>query len=570
MSVLPMASAGQVMAAVRARADGLWGRLAAAVAAIVVGALADLVIPLGTGRIVDIVRSGQGSISWPAMGMAAAIGVSAVAAGLSQALTPAFCAVVVARLREDMMLAALRADQQLTERAGSAEVVARVSDDVAAVRDAANGALPRLLSTGMAMIAAIGGLALLHPAFLLPVVVAAVVYGLALRSFLRVAPGIFTAERTASAKASQHILSTMNGLPTVRAYGISALRMRAVADGSWQAMRAGMATRLLTNRLVLRLFVGEAAAVLGVLLTGYLLVIEGAISIGGVSAATLMACGVVGPLRFLLTFLEGLQMAAVCLQRIVGMLNLPSAAGADDGYRATGIRPGEVQVADLSFHYANGCRAVQDVSFALEPGQVLAIVGSSGAGKTTLAALLAGLLPAYRGSAVCGGAVVLVSQHPHVFSGTLRDDLSLGARQAVTDDQLRALIDKVGAGWVADLADGLDTQVGRDGLRLSACQAQQIALVRALLAEPDVLILDEATAEAGSSGAAMLDSSAGAVLAGRTAIVVAHRLSQTEMADWVMVMDHGRIVETGRRSDLIAADGPFARLWQAWRTGRIS
>jgi ATP-binding cassette subfamily C protein len=162
----------------------------------------------------------------------------------------------------------------------------------------------------------------------------------------------------------------------------------------------------------------------------------------------------------------------------------------------------------------------------------------------------------------------VVSQEAHVFVGTLRDNLTLATPDA-TDEQIRAALDTTGAAGLLDLLpDGLDTLVGGHGLELTAAQAQQVALARIVLADPDLAILDEATAEAGSTDAGLLDRAADAALSGRTGLVIAHRLSQAAECDLVVVMSEGRIVQRGTHEELRDADGPYAEMWAARSGGR--
>ncbi len=155
-----------------------------------------------------------------------------------------------------------------------------------------------------------------------------------------------------------------------------------------------------------------------------------------------------------------------------------------------------------------------------------------------------------------------------MFAGPLVDDVRL-ARPDATDDEVRAALERVGAwSWVADLPDGPATVVGDGGHALGPTEAQQLALARLVLVDPAVAVLDEATAEAGSAGARRLEASAAAAIEGRTALVVAHRLTQAVAADRVVVLDAGRVVEQGTHDELLAAGGPYADLWAAWSIAR--
>ncbi|WP_282940737.1 ABC transporter ATP-binding protein [Corynebacterium auriscanis] len=227
--------------------------------------------------------------------------------------------------------------------------------------------------------------------------------------------------------------------------------------------------------------------------------------------------------------------------------------------------------------------AVDDVSFCVYPGQTVALVGASGAGKTTVASLLMGLRVPDSGEVLVAGApvsllsdaqrsqrIAMVTQEVHTFAGTLREDLNL-AKPDVTDEQIREAVARVGAlDWLDSLPEGLDTVVGEQGMRLNPVVAQQLALARVLLMDPPVVVMDEATAEAGSAQATALEDAAAEVLRDRSALVVAHRLDQARAADRVLVMESGRIVESGPHDQLVSQGGRYAEMWAAWIRGRES
>ncbi len=543
-------------------------------------ALLDLVVPHQAGRIVDAVRAGAGpgSLTPHAVAMIAAILTSGVAGGIGLSLAPAFFASVLTRLRERMLHAALDLPQTTVERAGLADLASRIGDDVSRARDAATLVIPRIVSTGILITVSGLGIAAAHPAFLAAIAVGATGHVLLIRWYWPRASQAYVAERASSAHQAGHVLATVHGLDSVHTYGVQRMRRRLVAESSWALCRRRMHGRRLVITLSAGLLLVEAATVSMLLVVGDVLVGQGSVSVGETTAAVLILVRIFGPVRFILFFLDDFQAALVALRRIVGVIDLPgrppptSVEGGDGGIRLEGV----------SFSYDGSHRVLHEVDLHVRPGEVVAVVGASGAGKSTLSGVVAGTLQPDSGRVVVGGGsrqkagrprVVLVSQDVHTFSGPLREDVLLalppGAEGADDPDAQAALLHRslaeVGAeSWVSALPDGVDTVIGRMGYRLDPSRAQQLALARVLVADPAVVVLDEATAEAGSAGAGVLDEAAQAVIRGRTALVVAHRLSQAVSADRVVVMAQGRIVDQGTPEELISRPGPFQELWQAW------
>jgi ATP-binding cassette subfamily C protein len=271
----------------------------------------------------------------------------------------------------------------------------------------------------------------------------------------------------------------------------------------------------------------------------------------------------------MLYLLDEAQSAGAALARLVGVADLPPPpvpTAPREPHDAS------VMIEGIRFAYDDGPEVLHGIDLNLASGERVAVVGTTGAGKTTLGAVVAGVRAPTEGMVRIGGVpqadlaeprrhVVLVTQEVHVFAGSVADNLRL-ARPDADDQLLQFALNAVGV----DL--DLDALVGHGADELSATQAQQLALTRLWLVDPAVAILDEATAEAGSAGARVLEAAAERALRGRTAIVVAHRLTQALSADRVVVMDKGRIVEIGRHADLVAAGGPYATLWSAWAGAR--
>ena len=322
---------------------------------------------------------------------------------------------------------------------------------------------------------------------------------------------------------------------------------------------------------------GELMGLAALLAAGFWLVEGGSASVGEVTTAALLFHRLFGPIGTLMVTFDDVQSAGASLARLVGVIEMPAQAAPPE----TPVHAApEIRVESVTHRYDDGPIVLDAVSLTIGAGERVALVGASGAGKTTLASIIAGqVLPEAGDVRIAGSTtadlgeagtrtwVAMVSQDVHVFHGPLRGDLRM-ARPLASDDELRAVLADVGAlGWCDALPDGLSTVVGESAHRLTAAQAQQLALARLLLADRPAVILDEATAEAGSAGAQELERAADAVVAHRTSVVVAHRLTQAIAADRVVVLDGGRVVESGSPTQLIADGGQFARLWSAWHAG---
>ncbi|WP_234380025.1 ABC transporter ATP-binding protein [Streptomyces sp. CMB-StM0423] len=579
--LLPTATPARTRAAVREllrpRRALAWTAFAMMAAATAVGLLTQPLL----GHIVDLVtdRRGTGALTVPVVLLVAVAAGQGVLTAIGRTMVSRLGETVLAELRERFVERALRLPLDRLEKAGSGDLTARVTRDVSRVAEAVRGALPQLASSVLAIVLTLGALAILDWRFLLAALLAVPVQAYTARWYVRRAVPLYARERIATGAQQQQLLDTVSGAATVRAHRLEALHAGRVDARS----RAAVDLRLRGVRLLMgfynRLHVAEYLGLSAVLVAGYVLVRDGSASIGTATAAALYFHSLFGPVNVALVLLDDAQAATAGLARLVGVVDAREQTAAGPPGPQEGPRPAVgVSVSGVSHAYEPGRPVLHDVDLELRPKEKVALVGASGAGKSTLAKLLAGIHVPAAGRIDVGGAapdesgrtVALVTQEVHVFAGRLADDLRL-ARPGAGAEELREALARVGAlGWAEALPEGLDTVVGEGGHRLTADRAQQLALARLVLADPPVAVLDEATAEAGSLGARRLEEAAERALEGRTALVVAHRLSQAAAADRVVVMEGGRVAESGTHDELRAGDGPYAALWRAWSAGRAA
>ncbi|MFI7275955.1 ABC transporter ATP-binding protein [Streptomyces sp. NPDC049879] len=565
--LLPVASASRTRAAVR---DLLRGRTGAAVAAFGTMAAATavglLTQPL-LGHIVDLVaeRRGAGVLTVPVLLLAAVALAQGIGTALGLSLIARLGETVLAGLRERFVERALHLPLTQVERAGTGDLTARVTGDIAVVAQAVRHAMPELARSLLTIVLTFGALALLDWRFLVAALLAVPVQAHTARWYVRRAVPLYAEQRITTGAQQQQLLETIGGAATVRAFRMERRHMEAVAARSSAAVAVTLRGVRLVLRFYARLHIAEYVGLTAVLLTGFWLVRDGSVSIGTATAAALYFHSLFNPVNAALVLMDDAQSAQAGLARLVGVSDLPVPAEAPVAREAL---PGEITVSGLTYAYRPEHPVLHGVDLAVRPGERVALVGASGAGKTTLARIVAGIHDAGGGSVRVGGAVGLVSQEVHVFAGTLAEDLLL-ARPDADEAALRAALDRVGAlEWAEALPGGLGTVVGEGGHRLTATQAQQLALARLVLADPPVAVLDEATAEAGSAGARALERAADRALEGRTALIVAHRLTQARAADRIAVLDGGRLVECGTHDELCAAGGVYAGLWNTWSSSR--
>jgi ATP-binding cassette subfamily C protein len=571
--ILPIATGKQTRAWLWAELRGRRGEVTGTLLVGILAAAAAIVPVYALGMLVDRVRedAGPSAIVTISVVIVAAALTGGAAIGVSTYLIGRLGARLLADLRESTVATALRLPALVLDRAGRGDLLSRVGADIAAIGKAVSDVLPNVISALLLGVLSLAAMAGIDWRLGLTGAVAVPFYVVALRWYLPRSAPRYAEERKAVAERSQLMVESMQGLRTVHAYRLEQRHLSDIDAASAKARDIDVGVFTLFTRFVGRINRAEFFGLAALLVVGFLLVRAGSVTVGQASAAALLFHRLFNPVGALLFTFDEIQAAGASLARLVGVETMAVER------RQTGRAPADASLTldDVSFSYDGRTPVLRHVSLRLEPGERVALVGSTGAGKTTVASIAAGILHPGGGAARVGGVpvpelppetVAIISQETHVFAGPLVEDLRL-ARPGASVADVEAALDTVGAlQWAHALPDGLETVVGDGGHDLTAAQAQQLALARLVLVDPAVAVLDEATAEAGSAGARELEAAAAAATRGRTVLIVAHRLTQAATADRIIVLEHGSIVESGAHAELVAAGGRYARLWSAWES----
>ncbi|MFG2353616.1 ABC transporter ATP-binding protein [Streptomyces sp. NPDC048521] len=469
------------------------------------------------------------------------------------------------------------------ERYTSGRLISRSTTDVESLRELLNDGLQELVTVVLSFVYISAMLLWLDPGLGAVAVASFVPLYLLIRIYQRRAGRVYRERSTAIAAVIVKFVETMNGIRPVRAFRREPANEAEFAVLNQRHERTNGNALLEMARYVVGSRLVANTAVAGIVLWGAHRVASDSLELGVLAAAVLYLRRLYDPIDRLGMFLNSYQSAAASLEKIAGLLaqtpSVPEPTAPRELPPRKSEYPGREVVFDgVRFAYRTGGEVLPRFDLTLPAGQTVAVVGTTGAGKSTLAKLLARFYDPSEGRVLLDGVdlrelpvpelrrgVVMVTQEAFLFSGTVADNIALGRPDADREEIERAA-KAIGAHeFISALPDGYDTDVRKRGGRISAGQRQLVAFARALLADPAVLILDEATSSLDIPGERAVQRAMSTVLRGRTAVVIAHRLSTVEIADRVLVMEHGRIVEDGHPDELVAGTGRFADLHRAWR-----
>ena len=485
-------------------------------------------------------------------------------------------------LRNRMFVHTQKLSVEFHERYTAGRVIARQTSDLETISELLSGGLTQLVVGLFFMVFTAGALLILDPLSFLVLLVALIPLGIVTRWFQINTNRGFRAQRVASSTLIQNFVETMTGVRAVKAF-----RKEKRNENHFGGLVEKY--RLLNAKLIQLFGIYDPALILignatvaAILLVGGFRVLDGTLGIGVLTAAILYARRFFDPMEQIAIFYNSYQSASSALEKISGVLQEePSVPEPKNPVELQNIKGGLV-FDQVKFQYNTGDVVLHPFSLAIPGGQTIALVGTTGAGKSTLAKLISRFYDPSQGvvrlddydlrdisNVDLRQKVVMVTQEAYLFTGSVAENIQLGRPDASMDDVVSAA-KAVGAHeFILELPAGYDTDVNKRGGRVSSGQRQLISFARAFLADPAVLILDEATSSLDLPSEAMVQLGLKTLLADRTAVIIAHRLSTVAIADRVLVMEHGKIIEDGSPEQLVASGGKFSKLYKSWQDSLV-
>ena len=489
---------------------------------------------------------------------------------------------VLLDLRQRIFKQTQRLSIEFHEKYTSGRVIARQTSDLDAIKELLASGGNEAIAGLLYMLFTATALVLLDPSSFAILVVSWLPLFLLTKWFQVNSKIKFRASRVASARLIVNFVETMTGIRAVKAF-----RKEKANQSLYEQLSEDY--RDLTVK-VIQLFgyFGPGLLLIGnltvatILLFGGTRVLAGEIGVGVLTAAIIYAKRFFDPMENLAMFYNSYQSANSSLEKISGVLEeKPTVPEPKSATKLENVK-GEITFDSVSFHYSNDVAVLDNLELKIPAGQTVALVGTTGAGKSTIAKLISRFYDPTKGQVLLDGvdlksvsskdlrqSIVMVTQEAYLFSGSVADNIALGKPDATAEEIEQAAISVGAHDFILSLPDGYSTDVNKRGGRVSSGQRQLISFARAFIADPAVLILDEATSSLDVPSERLVQYGLKTLLANRTAIIIAHRLSTVSIADRVLVMEHGKIIEDDTPKNLISGSGKFSKMHKAWRESLV-
>ena len=454
-------------------------------------------------------------------------------------------------------------------------VVTRVMNDAEGIRNLVGTGLIQMIGGLVTAVIAIGILFYLSAKLALIILCAVVFFAVVLYFAFKTARPMFKKRSEASSQITGRLTESIAGIRIVKAYKAEKHEARVFAHGAHELLRLVQGTmRVISGVGALSTFLVGLVGIV-VMVIGGRQVLAGQMTVGGLISFTLYLGLVVGPVVQIVSIGTQLSEAFAGLERMREILNVTTEDAEDPGRRHVPQIQGNVEFRDVSFEYTPGVPVLKDINFVAPSGTSVALVGPSGSGKSTLIALVAAFHRPTSGQVIVDGLdlndirlsdyrghIGLVPQDSFLFADTIATNVRLGNPHATKDEVARAAKIAHVNEFAEKFSDGYETIVGERGVKLSGGQKQRVAIARAIVADPEILILDEATSSLDSESEALIQDGLNQLMKGRTTFVIAHRLSTIRKADQILVLEDGRIIERGTHDQLMSLRGRYRSLYE--------
>jgi ABC-type multidrug transport system fused ATPase/permease subunit len=543
---------------------------------IIISRMAGLILPGASKYLIDdvIPSNDMTMLKWLIVVVVFAIVVQAVTSYALTQILSVEAQHLISKLRAQVQRHIIQLPIRFFDNTKTGELVSRIMTDVEGVRNLVGTGFAQMVGGSLTALVSLGLLLYISPLMTLYVLVPVAIFGLiSLKAFGKIRP-IFRERGKINAQVTGRLTETLGGIRVIKGFNAEAQEItsfEAGVDRLFQNVKASLtATSFVTSAATLLL--GLASA--GIMGIGGYMIMDGQMTFGDFLAFTLYLGFMIAPIVQMSNIGSQLTEAFAGLDRTEEIMNYPIEGS--EGNRSIAIPgiKGEIVFDNVSFAYEEGKEVVKGISFQAPAGSVTALVGTSGSGKTTIAGLAASFLNPDSGTITVDGVDMqkitlssfrsqlgVVLQDDFLFEGTIRENILFPR----PDASLAELHSAVKAAHVQEFTDrfelGLDTVIGERGVKLSGGQRQRIAIARAILADPRVLVLDEATSNLDTESESLIQSSLKELMQGRTTFVIAHRLSTIRQADQILVIEQGQVVEQGKHEALIAAQGRYFQLY---------